>query len=111
MAENINLNKQVYNKESYKKVINTTFTELGVQSNEELLEEQPTVEDFFNLYNELFYEIPETGENSHEFLIETSSEYINFNANDLLIEALQNEIANLRIEILDLQKSQYPEET
>lgn len=111
MAEDIKLNKQVYNKEEYKKVINTSFNELGVTTNEQLLEEQPTVEDFFKMYNELFYEIPEIGENSHEFLIETSSEYIDFDSNDPLVEALQAEIASLRLEILELNQSQYPSET
>ena len=32
---------------------------------------------FLTIYNQLFYEIPELGEtNSHEYLIKTSSDYI-----------------------------------
>ena len=57
------------------------------------------------MYNELFYDIPETGEvNSHEFLINKSSEYIGFEANQEEILALQAEIAQLRTDLLDSQK-------
>jgi hypothetical protein len=53
----------------------------------------------------LFYNIPELGEtNSHEFLIKTSSEYINFEANQEEIAALQAEIAQLRIDLLNAQR-------
>ncbi len=105
MAENIKLNKEVFNKRDYVKAIDTSFKELGVVRTEEEVLNQPTVEEFFNLYDELFYEINELGDtNSHEFLIRTSSEYINFDANDELVEALQKEIAELREELLETQQ-------
>ena len=105
MAENISLNKEVFNKRDYQKTINTSFTQLDVQSVQEQLSQQTTVSEFFNLYNELFYEINELGEtNSHEYLIKTSSQYINFDENDELIQALQNEIAQLREELLEAQQ-------
>ena len=105
MAENINLNKEVFNKRDYEKTINTSFTQLDVQSVQEQLSQQTTVSEFFNLYNELFYEINELGEtNSHEYLIKTSSQYINFDENSELIQALQNEIAQLREELLEAQQ-------
>ncbi len=105
MSENIIFNKQVYNKNDYQKVIDTSFTQLGVQTIQQQLNTQPNVEEFFNLYNELFYNIPELGStNSHEYLIKTSSEYIGFEANNEEIAALQAEIAQLRIELLDSQK-------
>ena len=105
MAENISFNKQVYNKGDYTKIIDTSFKQLGVQTIQQQIDEQPTVNDFFNMYNELFYDIPETGEiNSHEYLIKKSSEYIDFEANQEEIAALQAEIAQLRIDLLDSQK-------
>ena len=105
MGENINLNNEVFNKRDYEKTINTSFTQLDVQSVQEQLSQQTTVSEFFNLYNELFYEINELGEtNSHEYLIKTSSQYINFDENDELIQALQNEIAQLREELLEAQQ-------
>jgi len=105
MSESVNFQKQVFNKEQYSKIIDTSFKELGVQTIQEQIAVQPTVNQFFALYNELFYNIPELGEtNSHEYLIKTSSEYINFDANQEEIIALQAEIAQLRINLLDAQK-------
>lgn len=105
MAEDINLNKEVFEKRAYLKTINTTFTELGVKSIQSQLDTQPTVLEFFNLYNELFYQIPEMGaSNSHEYLVKTSGEYISFEEKDELIEALQLEIATVRKELLQTQQ-------
>jgi hypothetical protein len=105
MSESVNLNKQVYDKNAYNKVIDTSFKQLGVQTIQEQLNQQPTVDDFFAMYNELFYNIPELGTtNSHEYLIKTSSEYINYSADQEIINALQAEIAQLRIDLLDSQK-------
>ena len=57
------------------------------------------------MYNELFYEINELGPtNSHEYLIKTSTDYIDFGKNDELVEALQREIAQLREQLLETQK-------
>jgi hypothetical protein len=105
MSESVNLNKQVYDKRQYTKVIDTSFKQLGVQTIQEQIDQQPTVNDFFSMYNELFYQIPELGAtNSHEYLIKKSSEYISFDANQDEIIALQNEIAQLRTDLLDAQK-------
>jgi hypothetical protein len=105
MKESITFNKQVYNKNNYQKVIDTSFKQLGVQTIQQQIEQQPSVEEFFQMYNDLFYDIPETGNtNSHEYLIKKSSEYIGFEPNQEEISALQLEIAQLRIELLDTQK-------
>ena len=105
MSENIEFSKQVFDKRQYKKTIDTSFKQLGVKTPQEQIEETPSVNDFFQMYNELFYDIPELGPtNSHEFLIQQSSEYINFEPNNEEIEALQNEIAQLRTELLDTQR-------
>ncbi len=105
MAVNINLNKDVFNKRTYEKTINTKFSQLGSKSVQEQIDETPSIQDFFDLYNELFYDINEFGDvNSHEFLIKTSGEYINNDVNDELIEALQLEISTLREELLQVQQ-------
>ena len=105
MSNKIVLNKTVYNKDVYTKMIDTSFKQLGVKTIQQQLDETPTVDYFFQLYNELFYDIPELGEtNSHEYLITKSSEYIDFQQNLEEIEALQAEIASLRTEILEEQK-------
>jgi hypothetical protein len=105
MPENINLNKEVFNKRIYQKTIDTSFRELGVKTIQEQIDTQPTVQEFFDMYNTLFYNINELGPtNSHEFLIKTSSEYIGFEDENELIKLLQAEIANLRQELLANQQ-------
>jgi hypothetical protein len=105
MAENIKLNKTVFDKTQYSNTIDTTFSELGATFTSDELVSQPTVEEFFSLYNQLFYNIPELGSlNSHQFLIQKSSDYINFDENNEIIEELSKEISQLRTELLDSQK-------
>lgn len=101
MEQKVDTKKKVFNKAQYPKTINTEFSELGVTSITTAIEETPTVDDFFQLYDELFYEIPALGAtNSHEYLVKTSGEYINFDQNSEIIEALQAEITALREESL-----------
>lgn len=106
MAEErkIDLRKQVFGKSEYLKTIDISFRELGVRTVAETLEDEPNIEEFFAQYNSLFYDIPAQGEtNSHQFLVEQSGEYINYNDQTEEIQALRAEIANLRRENLNLQ--------
>ena len=104
MANKVDVKKTVFNKPQYIKTIDTSFDQLGVTSLSEDLENQVTVEDFFNNYNELFYDIPKKGQsNSHEFLVKTSGEYINFEEQNEIIQALQEEITALREANLELE--------
>lgn len=105
MSEEIRLHKTVFDKAQYEKTIDTTFNELGVTTIAEELESQPSVEEFFSLYNQLFYVIPELGEiNSHEFIIQQSSAYVDSEVNNEVIEELQREISQLRTQLLDSQR-------
>jgi len=102
--ERVDLLKNVYDKNQYTKTINTNFSELGVTTIAEDLQQQPNVEEFFGLYNTLFYDIPPNGAtNSHEFLVQQSGEYIGFDQNQAEIEALQAEITQLRKDLLAAQ--------
>jgi len=102
--ERIDLIKEVYSKTEYPKIIDTNFNELGNISVNEQLEAEVSVEEFFQLYTKLFYEIPSYGGvRSHEYLITTSAEYIDFEPNNDIIVALQKEIAQLRKELLQSQ--------
>ena len=104
MEQKVDTKKNVFNKDQYSKTIDTSFREFGVTTISDDLQSQPTIEQFFELYNQLFYDIPPNGEtNSHEFLVQQSGEYINFEANSEEIQALQDEIANLREELLNAQ--------
>lgn len=100
MSRKIDTKKEVFNKAEYEKTIDTRFNDLGTTSITDAIEETMSTEEFFQLYDELFYEIPLLGDNSHEFLVKTSGEYINFDQNSEIIEALQAEITALREESL-----------
>jgi hypothetical protein len=106
MAQQVTLTKQVYDKNQYQKVIDTTFTQLVQPASQATGSALPTVNEFFDYYNQLFFDIPKFGEiNSHEYLIKTSTEYIGASSvvNDEL-QALIDEVTELRQENLDLQQ-------
>ena len=101
MVNKIDLNKTVYEKNSYNKTIDTKFRELGVTTVAEDLSNTISVNTFFENYNQIFYQIPKTGNaNSHEFLVKTSGDYINLIQSNEQILALQQEISMLRQENL-----------
>ena len=96
----VNLNRTVFNKRKFNQSVDTEFSQLVPKKEAEI--PAPTVEDFFNLYTDLFYEIPKEGEtNSHAYLIKESSEYINFNKINEDIQVLLEEITALRTELLE----------
>jgi|TARA_R110000796_G_scaffold58914_4_gene135752 hypothetical protein len=103
-TKNVDLVREVFNKDQYKQVIDTSFSQLGLTSISASAEDQVSLEEFFGLYNSLFYDIPALGEtNSHEFLVKSSGEYINFDQIADEILALQQEISSLREELLSEQ--------
>jgi len=105
--ERLDLRKEVFNKAQYIKTINTSFSEIGVETLTEELQVQPSLQEFFGLYDSLFYDIPALGEtNSHQFLIRTSGDYINFDEINGEVLALQAEIAQLRQDLLNAQINQ-----
>jgi len=105
--EQVNLNKTVFLKDQYEKVIDTSFTQL-VQpvATSSVVPPSISVAEFFTNYQTLFFEIPKYGNtNSHEYLIKTSQAYAGeFNTSDDTIQALIEEITLLRQENLTLQE-------
>ena len=103
----VTLFKQIYDKNQYEKVIDTSFTQL-VQPTSSLNIVTPTIStaEFFQNYQQIFFQIPKFGEtNSHEYLIKTSQEYVgSLSTTDDTIQALIDEITQLRQENLDLQQ-------
>ena len=102
--EKIDLIKKVYSKTEYTKIIDTRFQQLGNISVNQQIDETVTVNDFFESYNDLFYDIPSYGSsNSHEYLVKTSGDYINFDQDNEIIVALRAEISQLRRDLLQAQ--------
>ena len=103
---NISLNKQVFNKQQFENTVDTSFTQLSIPVTSSVITQTPTVEQFFEYYNQLFYQIPKLGDtNSHAYLVKTSGDYIGSTQNDDVIQALIDEINVLRQQVLDLQTS------
>ena len=103
MKNKVNFNLKTYNRFQFNNIINTEFTEFNQRNIIDEADQTLTVTEFFNMYNNLFYEIPQRGENSHETLIVRSADYIDYVFENETIEALQREITQLREELLDEQ--------
>jgi hypothetical protein len=98
-----NLNRTVFDKESYVKTIDTSFSELQLPALP--IEDTINVEEFFNLYNTIFYDIPIDGDiNSHEYIVRTSGDYIGENSSNEEIQILLDEITSLREQLLTTQQ-------
>jgi hypothetical protein len=79
--------KLVYSKD-INIVTDTQFSDYVTPSpTQEIVDQIPTVDVFFENYDVLFYQIPLTGSNSHSTLVEKSSEYLGLDLN-LLLEQL-----------------------
>jgi hypothetical protein len=104
MNQRIDLNRKVYDKDKYQKTIDTSFTELLPPPPPEAEVVTLTVDQFFQLYNQLFFSIPKTGINSHNTLIQQSSEYVGDEQTNEELEALVQEVNYLRAELLEAQQ-------
>ena len=99
----ISVQKTVFNKDTYNRVIDTQFHQL---INQGVQEDTPsfTVDDFFQLYEDLFFQIPKEGDiNSHRYILEKEADYLGVNLNNDDIQALLDEITTLRQTVLDTQ--------
>ena len=105
MRQQVNLTKNSFSRTQYPKVIDTEFTQLVPLPTGSVAVQDVSVDEFFLLYDRLFFSIPKTGNNSHETLITTSTEYIGYNPLTTEIEALQQEITELRRQLLEERNS------
>lgn len=106
MAETVKLIKEVYGRNTYTRVVDTTFTELYQPPAPPVVAPEVTVEQFFDLYNQLFFEIPATGEvNSHEYLVQRSGEYLGGGVLTDNERAYIEEINSLRQQLLEANQN------
>ena len=102
---NVEMVKEIYGLNTYNKAIDTNFTEL-ISPAQEITISGITVDQFFEYYNQLFFEIPVSGSiNSHIYLVETSQQYIGGSVLDAEKQALIEEINSLRQQILDVNQT------
>ena len=97
----IPVQKTVFSKDSYSRVIDTQFSQLITQEDETL---SFSVDDFFELYDQLFYQIPRDGEtNSHQYILQREADYLGISISQDDVQALLDEITSLRQQVLDTQ--------
>jgi hypothetical protein len=102
MANEVQIRKTVYRKEQFDKVVNRNFTTF---SQPPAVEEETTIDQFFELYEQFYFEIPIEGDtNSHRYLIQRSSELVDFEKDTQDIQPLLDEIATLRTRLLEAQQ-------
>lgn len=104
MSEKVLLTKNVYNKQQFTRTVDINFeTQQQTQDTQANL---PSVSEFFNYYQQLFYDIPKFGEtNSHQYLITTSQDYIGDTQVNPELEGLILEINSLRQTVLEQQQT------
>tara|TARA_R110000782_G_scaffold129638_4_gene221217 strand:+ start:5967 stop:6497 length:531 start_codon:yes stop_codon:yes gene_type:complete len=102
-----NLNRQVFDSASFASTYDTRFTQLGdvnpaIEKFFDL--DLATQANFFTLYNDLFTEIPKEGVvSSHAYIVSRSGDYINFDRDQEQIQALLDEISDVRLQNVDLR--------
>lgn len=101
MNEKISIRKSIYDSIKFREVVDTNFSELFTPNRV-----KPSLTEFFDLYNEMFLEIPENGEFSHAALARKSQQLISPTK-----DAKDKEIENLQSTIQDLQQKLLSEAT
>ncbi len=105
MTQEVNLVKRVKGSNTYTSVVDTEFKELASTQITEI-EPTVTVERFFELYEQLFFDIPVDGElNSHRYLVERSTQYLGGSVIDADKQALIEEINSLRSQLIEINSS------
>lgn len=99
MGNNIKIQKTVYTKDAFGKVIDRDFKSFVTAAPEDVVK---TVEQFFKDYEDLYLDIPVEGDGgSHRYLVERSSELLDLGDRLLDIQPLLDEIAELREQLLE----------
>jgi hypothetical protein len=104
MANNIPIKQVVYDKNSFSKVIDINFRELN---NSQPVREEITIEEFFRIYEDVFFNIPKEGDiESHRFILNKEAEYLGVRfGDDIDIQALLEEITDLRRQLVNVESS------
>ncbi len=93
MLRKIKIDRKIYESLKTKEKINNEFTEFILK--------KYTIDEFFDLYQQLFYEIEKTGRLSHTTIVAKSTEYAGTppNPKDQEILDLREQVKNIQFEI------------
>lgn len=100
----IKFDKNLLLKSNINKIIDSDFKQLS--STQQSTQNEYTLDDFFKLYDDLFYTIPkEDVINSHRYLVNRSASYLGITLNEETnIQYLIDEITTLRNQLLESNK-------
>ena len=106
MKKQAKITRTVFDKSKFNDTITTVFTQLVDEPDLSTFDVNlASQEDFWILYDKFFYQIPKNGDTqSHTYLIQTSADYANYDAQQEEISALLEEIAELRKDNLELRQ-------
>lgn len=92
---NVKFDKTIYSSRQFKGIVDTNFGEFAPS------QDQISIEVFFDLYKQLFYDIPKIGESSHTTLVRESTDYIGGykDTQSSQVESLLAQIANLETQL------------
>ena len=106
--ERVRIQKESYRSDQFNNLVDrqfSTFTKPTVEVDTD------TVEELFRLYDKLYYSIPLEGDNnSHQYLLQKSSELVDFEKTTDDIQPLLDEIAQLRQQNLELNQQIFEEQ-
>lgn len=104
MKQKLPVQKTVFGKNTFPRVIDTEFRELTQNDTDN--DRFRSVDYFFELYEDLFYEIPPVGlVRSHEYLINKSVDFVGIEARSSDVDALIEEINDLRRQLLEANQT------
>lgn len=100
--ERVRIQKEVYRSDQFNNLVDRQFTTF---TKPEPIVDTDTIEELFRLYDKLYFSIPVEGEvNSHQYLLQRSSELTDLEKTTDDIQPLLDEIAQLRQQNLDLNQ-------
>ena len=98
MSETVDIKRTIYGKNTFSSVVNTDFKELIPNQADQQPNPVATVDNFFDTYNTLFFEIPLEGQGSHRELLDRSGDYVGKTYTELL-----KEVEDLKAENVELK--------
>lgn len=92
------INKPKYKENLITRLVDNNFNQLKQTQTNETTDDNISekINSFFEMYDELFFNIPKTGNQSHETLIIRSSDYVDVVEDSDLINSLVSEINDLK---------------
>ncbi len=97
MIVSLNLNSTTFGKQTFQDVVDDKFSQF---TQPVVVKEEVSLEEFFKIFDDVFYNIPKYGEtNSHQFIFNKVSEYLGVQKSD--ISDLLEEVTTLKTQLVD----------